>query len=109
MSDERVKNAGVAATLQEQGDALDVPRPVRHWAYFKTPADRDRFIASLGMRFESVETHENPESPAAPCEVTVFHVGLPDAESMTAVTTMLERLATASGGEYDGWETQVVA
>ena len=110
MADEKLPNARVAELLQEHGDGLDVPREVQHWAYFASPEGRDRFIALLGIRFERIEPFESTYKGSSLDRhaVTFWHVGLPDEESMTAITEMLSRFAQECGGKYDGWETQVL-
>ena len=102
------RNAKVAAALRAEGDSLDQPRRVRHWAYFPNESAQARFIAMLGLRFEEISTDSSPVADANMQGVTFWHVGLPDEASMTPITDMLRRFATECDGEYDGWETQVV-
>jgi hypothetical protein len=102
-------NSRVAELLQEQGDSLDEPRRIQHWAYFPTAEARAKFIVRLGVRFEDIDAHQSPLPSPNMFAVEFWHVGLPDEESMNAVTDMLKHFAVECGGEYDGWETQVVA
>lgn len=102
------RNAAIEGLLRREGDSLDQPRRVQHWAYFPTDSGRAQFIAMLGARFEDINTQESPVASAGMHGVTFWHVGLPDEASMTAITDPLRRLATDCGGDYDGWETQVV-
>jgi len=108
MSDHKPRNTRVAELLQEKGDSLEVPREVQHWAYFPTAESRAKFVSLLGIRFESIESYECPAPSSNMQAVTFVHVGLPDEESMTQITDMLNRFALDCGGEYDGWETQVL-
>lgn len=99
IEDRRVQDA-----LKKAGDDLQQPRPVQHWAYFKSAQQRDRFIAELGTPFERVKPYTADNGEFA---VTLFHHGLPDFYSMNPHTLHLDRLARQLDGSYDGWETQV--
>ena len=103
------KNDDVAKILREQGDTLEQSRPVQHWAYFPTEQSRSQFIAFVAQRFSTIDPHMNPMSEGKNYAVTFWHTGCPDADSMTEITKMLSLAAASCGGEYDGWETQVVA
>jgi len=109
MDIERSKNERVADTLIEHGDALAEARPVQHWAYFPTAEARAQFIAFIGRRFSGIDSHTNPMSEGREHAVTFWHTGVPDSDSMTEITGMLSLAAESCGGEYDGWETQVLS
>ncbi|KAB2921867.1 MAG: DUF695 domain-containing protein [Dechloromonas sp.] len=102
IQDLRVQNA-----LCKEGDALATPRPIEHWAYFKTVGERERFVALLGNRFEGCDLYESPDSERGIYTAKLVHTGLPDYRSMNPFTTLLNRSARECGGDYDGWETQV--
>jgi len=108
MDIERSKNEGVADTLIEHGDAFAEALPVQHWAYFPTEGARAQFIAFIERRFSGIDSHTNPMSEGKEHAVTFWHTGIPDSDSMTEITGMLSLAAESCGGEYDGWETQVV-
>lgn len=105
----RSKNEHVADALIEHGDTLAEARPVQHWAYFQTEESRAQFIAFIERRFTGIETHMNPMSRGREHAVTFWHTGVPDSDSMTEITRMLSLAADSCGGEYDGWETQVLS
>lgn len=106
---ERSKNERIADTLVEHGDALAEARPVQHWAYFPTEEARTQFIAFIERRFSGIDSHTNPMSEGKEHAVTFWHTGVPDSDSMTEITGMLSLAAESCGGEYDGWETQVLS
>jgi len=54
------RNAAIEGLLRREGDSLDQPRRVQHWAYFPTDSGRAQFIAMLGARFEDISTQESP-------------------------------------------------
>jgi hypothetical protein len=105
---DRSGNERVAAALMEDGDTLANARPIQHWAYFSTDESRAEFIALLEQQFSGIDPHTNPMSVGKEYAVTFWHTGTPDSDSMTKVTSILSRAAESCGGEYDGWETQVV-
>lgn len=100
--DLRVQNA-----LVKEGDSLQTPRPIEHWAYFKTEPQRAAFIASVKDLIESIDLYETPDAKGGPFTAKLSHVGLPDYRSMNRTTLQLSRAARENGGKYDGWETQV--
>ncbi len=104
----RSKNERVAEALIEHGDLVAEARPVQHWAYFPTEEGRAQFIAFIERRFTGIEMHMNPMSRGKEHAVTFRQTGVPDSESITQITGMLSLAAESCGGEYDGWETQVV-
>jgi hypothetical protein len=108
MGDLDPRNTRVEELLLDNGDDLETPRPVEHWAYFPTEESRTRFITSLSIRFEAIHSFDNSVFPPNTYGVRFMHVGLPDAESMTRIIEMLQRHAAACGGAYDGWETQIL-
>jgi hypothetical protein len=109
MSEQRARNDSVVDLLSEKGDALEQARPVQHWAYFPTEAGRARFITFIEQKFANIDTHVNPVSRGKEYAVTFWHTGVPDSDSMTAITETLALAAESCGGEYDGWETQVLS
>lgn len=105
---ERSNNERVADVLIESGDALVEARPIQHWAYFSTEESRAQFIALIEQRFSGIDAQMNPMSEGKDHAVTFWHNGVPDPDSMTEITGRLSLAAESCGGEYDGWETQVI-
>lgn len=109
MSDHKPRNERVAELLNEHGDALDQARPVQHWAYFPTEASRAQFLSFIEQRFANIDAYTNPLSEGKEYAVSFWHTGVPDSDSMTEITDALSLAAESCGGEYDGWETQVLS
>jgi hypothetical protein len=105
----RSNNERVADALIEHGDTLAEARPVQHWAYFPTEEGRAQFIAFIERQFSNIDSHTNPMSQGKEHAVTFWHTGTPDSDLMTEITRMLSLAADSCGGEYDGWETQVLS
>ena len=101
-------NAEVLHLLKQQGDSLTALRDIERFAYFSTPEARADFIyrcLKAGLRLRN--TSEPPE-PGAGFGAIVFHKDVPDEHLLGQVVSLLTGLATACGGRYDGWETQVL-
>ncbi len=105
---QQINNRKVLDTLREHGDSLQEPREVRHWIYFNTAEDRDRFILEIGnLRYEIENESEDPKKDH-PFGVCVKRDDFVDSNSIDAAVVELFRLAEESRGFYDGWETEVV-
>ncbi|MGC9954098.1 MAG: ribonuclease E inhibitor RraB [Rhizomicrobium sp.] len=107
--DQIALNAHVLDALREHGDALAGVREIDHFAYFGTPQSRALFIDKcLIIGFKLRNTTE-PYRPGAGFGAILSHSDVPDEEILGKVTSLLVDLAQECGGEYDGWETQVVS
>jgi hypothetical protein len=97
-----------ANAMADLGDTLTEVRPIQHWAYFPTHDSRAQFTAFIERRFSGIDSHVNPMSKGREFAVTFWHSGIPDPNSLAAIIDPLKLAAESCGGEYDGWETQVV-
>jgi hypothetical protein len=98
----------VVEALTAEGDQLVTPRRVDHWAYFPTPEARQRFTdGALLAGFQSDATTDDNDPPNV-YGAQVFRTDPVELESIHAVVMTLVALAEQSGGDYDGWETEVV-
>ena len=106
---QRIKNRHVLEALKNRGDSLKASRSVSHWAYFRSPEDRARFIAQvISNGFEICNESEETElATECPYGVTIQRIDHIDWDSINEVTLELFELANEHGGEYDGWETSV--
>jgi hypothetical protein len=83
-------------------------RPVEHWAYFPNPDSRRTFIGEATKLGYTTETLIEPKANKDRYGVRLSCIGLPSLENIDDLTLLLFRAARDYGGEYDGWETQVV-
>lgn len=103
-----INNDGVLIRLREAGDRLLQPRPVEHWAYFKSTKARSVFQDSLEQyRFELVEYDTMSQAPM-PYGIHFVRQDSIHAPYIHSLTWGLTELAEGLGGAYDGWETIVV-
>jgi uncharacterized protein (TIGR01619 family) len=106
---QRIANRQVVENLEECGDSLKAPRPVRHWIYFKSSEDLSKFVAeAVSSGFKVIHESESDDLESDYLYgVTLERVDNVDWDSINDVTLHLSRLAGAFGGDYDGWETSV--
>jgi regulator of RNase E activity RraB len=101
-------NRKIADILYDHGDDLSRVREIDHWVYFPTAEARDAFLAkstALGM---SIARTMDPDDHSKQFGVVMFHVDAPNTQLMDDLTKQLIALAEETGGEYDGWETQIL-
>jgi len=103
---QRIKNRHVVQVLSENGDQLEKPRIVSHWAYFPSEAARGQFVTEARQRKYAVTSEHLVEEPGHqyPYCARLERIDSVDWASINEVTIELFDLAQASGGEYDGWE-----
>jgi len=98
----------VLAVLAAHGDDQSRLREVEHFAYFPTPTARANFIdKSLAAGFKLRRTSE-PNEVSKEFGAILFHLDAPDEDVLEKVITLLSDLARQCGGNYDGWETQIL-
>src|ERR1051325_9827561 len=96
-----LQNRRVLDALEEDGDTLQQPREVTHWAYFERPADREAFSDAVHALGYKVDVHENEHwAPRIYCAV-LNRVDRVYPDSINEVVLQLFRLAKHHDGEYD--------
>ena len=98
--------------LRSHGDSLKAPRRVDHWVYFATREGRDAFEREMRARGFDVEQKSDTDVLGDPSAlqfgVQIHRVDSVMLEDIHRVVVELSDLADANGGDYDGWETQVI-
>jgi Family of unknown function (DUF695)/Regulator of ribonuclease activity B len=105
---QRIENRRVCDALEQHGDLLTQKREIDHWAYFPNASARASFVERalrLGFRLRSMS---EPAKAGDQYGVRLYRIDVPARESIDDVTISLFQLAAEHGGEYDGWETQVI-
>ena len=103
-----IKNKRVIEVLEQHGDKLTQSRQVRHWAYFKNKEDRQAFIAEvqeIGYLLGYESEHKGHERSFGVCFHKLHHI---DQGAMDSIYAELSEVAESCGGEYDGWETELI-
>lgn len=106
VSRQQMNDMRVIDALRREGDRLDKPRQIAHWAYFEAAADAARFAAAVSAQGFYIDQCAPPPGRTA-ITVAFSRIDCPDPSAFIATTTALWRLAGACGGTYDGWETSV--
>lgn len=110
-----ITNRRVIDALAEQGDDASLPRPIEHWAYFRSPEARAAFASqATAQGFAITGEHQSDEGENEQEEAEEFPYGLvfkredvAEWHAINDVTLALEELAEEHGGYYDGWESPV--
>ena len=103
-----IKNKKVLQQLEQYGDDLKQSRQVLHWAYFKNQEDRHALIREaeqLGYQLGWESEHKGHERPYGVCIHKIHNV---DQNSVDLIFTELTEAAESCGGEYDGWEAEII-
>ena len=99
----------VLEILLAQGDALEQVRDIHYFAYFPAPEARANFIEkALSAGFKLGGTSE-PCKPGADFGAILTSADIPDEQTLEKIAELLTRLAENEGGNFDGWETQIVS
>jgi hypothetical protein len=106
---ESMSNRKVIAQLQQSGDKLSKSRPVDHWLYFPDKPSRELFIKYAEYKGFKIESQEKTKDSELPYELHISRVDLVTLEAMDKITLDLRKKAREYKGEYDGWETVVIA
>lgn len=104
----RIQNRRLCDALQRSGERFEQMRPIEHSAYFPDAARRERFIERAAQAGWRVVELLDPEARGEQYGVRVSASGIPSHQRIDALTLPLFHAAEDCGGEYDGWETQVV-
>ena len=105
---ERMNNRRICDELQKRGDRLEQARPIEHSVFFPDADGREKFMRqATALGYLVIETIE-PEDKGEQYGVRLVCDGVPAHDQIDALTLPLFRAAADYGGDYDGWETQVV-
>lgn len=101
-----IRNEKVLDVLEKHGDKPELPREVRHWAYFKSEPSAQNYGRELqAMGYVLVdEVHRTKDGQFGISFVRTQPVTY---QEINRTTEELHHLALQHGGEYDGWECQV--
>jgi hypothetical protein len=104
---EAMTNEKLLRPLRLAGDQPDKPRPVDHWLFFASGADRDRFIQyAAGEKFK-IAGKNYLQDAELPYQLHLSRTDPVDPVSINKLTLALRRKARELKGDYDGWEARV--
>jgi len=103
-----ISNMDLLDVLVEKGDVLTVAREVQHWIYFGSESSRTSFRDAACVAGFKIGYERNSEG-RLPFMVSVARTQPIDQKSIDRTVIELLKLSRKFDGEYDGWETPVVA
>jgi uncharacterized protein (TIGR01619 family) len=106
---ERIKNMDILELLMREGDTLESVRDVHHWIYFKTSNDRKLFAEDVLQLGYTVEGQLEGLEKEFPYSIQITRDQSITPGKIDDAVLELFRMAKELDGEYDGWETQVIA
>jgi regulator of RNase E activity RraB len=102
-------NARVFRVLVKQGDESAALHEVSHWAYFPSESVQSEFAEAVRqLGYSATYTVPYP-SDDLPFGVKFVRLESVRASILNAACAELALLASGLGGQYDGWETQVIS
>jgi regulator of RNase E activity RraB len=102
-------NAKVFRVLANEGDNSAALHEVSHWAYFPTESAQSEFAEAVRhLGYYARYTEPYPDSDGTPFGVRFIRKESIRPAILNAICAELSLLAESLGGEYDGWETQVI-
>ena len=105
MAEEPTADEKTLTQLREAGSDLSKPHEIDHWLYFPAQAPAQAVAKELAAKgFSSVSVAKSKNE----WQVKAHNRMVPSSAAVASTTKILESLAAKHGGEYDGWETQVV-
>lgn len=105
---EYMGNEKVIMQLMDSGDQLHKERPIDFWAYFKTDADRSKFIDFVTDKGFEITKEDKDRSLDLPYSVQFTKDMAINIMDFTTLTLELRKKAAELNGDYDGWESVVV-
>jgi Family of unknown function (DUF695)/Regulator of ribonuclease activity B len=103
-----MENQEILMALERAGDKLVRSRPIEHFAYFKTEADRTCFSSYVLKKGFRITKKNNSGGAGAPLLLQFSRIDKPQVNIISRITLELRRQATKCNGEYDAWETAVI-
>ncbi len=104
-----LSNRRVCRHLEKNGDTLRATREIDHFATFHDAAARDAFVSDAKALGFAVRALAEPDEKSTRHGVQLWRKDVPSFPEIDDVTRPLLELAAQHGGEYDGWETQVLS
>ena len=105
---QQIKDHKVCEVLERNGDSLEGARDIDHWIYFENPEARDAFSAQAALMDFQIRCLVDGKTGFGRYGIQLYRLDVPSIAGINSVTIPLYRLAREFGGEYDGWETEVL-
>jgi len=103
-----IENRRVCDSLESHGDRLQEAREIDHWAHFADQAARDAYVAEAMQAGFAVRNLWGPDDQDDRYGADLWRSDIPAYNTIDDVTLPLFHLAAKHGGDYDGWECEVL-
>ncbi|TCZ71834.1 DUF695 domain-containing protein [Paenibacillus albiflavus] len=104
-----IQDRHVVEQLIANNDNQKVPREITHWLYFSDIASRESYKNKLDREvYKIIDETTFEEETDYPYQLSISHKGTTELETIYQYTTELIKKSLEVGGNYDGWETQVI-
>lgn len=104
-----IENRRVCEALKQNGDTLLAPREIDHWAYFSDAKSLNAYLEEALQLGFKVRALSAPDETSDYHRAQIWRSDIPALNAIDGITLPLYYLAAQNGGEYDGWESIVVA
>lgn len=104
-----IENRRVCYAMEQNGDKLSEAREIDHWAYFANAESLNAYVAEAMCLGFAVREISAPDDASDQHCAQLWRSDIPAFNAIDDVTLPLFNLAAKHGGEYDGWESVVVA
>jgi hypothetical protein len=100
------KNEEIRVVMRRNGDDCRTQRPIQHYAYFTSASDRKQYREFLTSRGYVIDRESDDADRKHPKGIIFSRSQAPiEIDDETAV---LDAAAAQFGGEYDGWEADII-
>jgi uncharacterized protein (TIGR01619 family) len=105
---QKIANRDVLDVLRGHGDVHSNLRKVEHWVYFASESARASFKNEVVSRLAYQVTSETTVEGERPFGISLTRVQAVEQDAIDQAVIELLHMAQRFGGEYDGWETEVM-
>ena len=105
---QQIGNQNLLWQLAEEGNLEHVPRDIDHWLYFSTNASRKEAKARAIKQGFVVRSESTDSESDFPHGLQLCRSDKTDPQTIDEVVFSLFSLCHELGGNYDGWETEVI-
>lgn len=102
-----IQDMKVLDALTEEGDLLEKPRKIFHWAYFDNQDNLNSFSSWLIQEGFEIQNKTSPDDEIDQFGIQFQKIATPTLKEITSITINLNMKAEEMNGDYSGWETSV--
>ncbi len=104
-----IQSAKIIFLLKEEGDALDLPREVEHYAVFDTPTQKEKFIEFIEAAEDGFSFKDEISSEEFEHGVALVKIHSLDEDEVKQIVEDIFSHIKQHGGYYEGWSTTLLS